>query len=670
MPSRSLVVARAASAAVTVVALAVLCGWWLPTPGLSRLYLPGPSVKTNAALALACLGVSNLLRMAGASSLTRRAATALASLALAIGAATLFEHLVGWDLRLDTLLAVEAPGALATPSPNRMGPPVSLSIVLIGAALVALETRSAPRRALAHALSLLTCAIALLSLIGYAYGITELYSADYSGIPLIAAVLLLTLGVAVQAGAPETGLPALIMRGDEVGLFVRRLLLAAIVLPFGIGWGMVALVDMQAFGGSVAISAMALMLTLFLTWLIWTTGRRLARSSDARAAFEHALAASEQSLRETDRQRSEFLATLSHELRNPLAPIRFAVELLDGPPPVAERARQNIDRQVRHLTRLTDDLLDLTRISTNKLQLRPRTCPVGELVDDAVGAVASEVQQAGQTLSVEGSSEPLWLDADPDRVVQMLVNLLNNASRYTDRGGRIVLSVEASGADVKLSVRDTGRGIAAEDLPRVFERFVQVGESRQGGLGIGLALVKALAERQHGEVTAASAGVGQGATFTIRLPRAVAPAGGAETARPGRPEPRRRILVVDDNQDAADMLGTVIGAWGHDVLVCYDPLDAQSRAVVFGPDAALLDLGMPLMDGFELARRLRAGTAGRSLFLVAITGWGQDDVRARALEAGFDAHLTKPADPAALRELLASRFAAQAAASEADLPAG
>ena len=670
MPSRSLVVARAASAAVTVVALAVLCGWWLPTPGLSRLYLPGPSVKTNAALALACLGVSNLLRMAGASSLTRRAATALASLALAIGAATLFEHLVGWDLRLDTLLAVEAPGALATPSPNRMGPPVSLSIVLIGAALVALETRSAPRRALAHALSLLTCAIALLSLIGYAYGITELYSADYSGIPLIAAVLLLTLGVAVQAGAPETGLPALIMRGDEVGLFVRRLLLAAIVLPFGIGWGMVALVDMQAFGGSVAISAMALMLTLFLTWLIWTTGRRLARSSDARAAFEHALAASEQSLRETDRQRSEFLATLSHELRNPLAPIRFAVELLDGPPPVAERARQNIDRQVRHLTRLTDDLLDLTRISTNKLQLRPRTCPVAELVDDAVGAVASEVQQAGQTLSVEGSSEPLWLDADPDRVVQMLVNLLNNASRYTDRGGRIVLSVEASGADVKLSVRDTGRGIAAEDLPRVFERFVQVGESRQGGLGIGLALVKALAERQHGEVTAASAGVGQGATFTIRLPRAVAPPGGAETARPGRPEPRRRILVVDDNQDAADMLGTVIGAWGHDVLVCYDPLDAQSRAVVFGPDAALLDLGMPLMDGFELARRLRAGTAGRSLFLVAITGWGQDDVRARALEAGFDAHLTKPADPAALRELLASRFAAQAAASEADLPAG
>jgi signal transduction histidine kinase/ActR/RegA family two-component response regulator len=498
--------------------------------------------------------------------------------------------------------------------------------------------------------------ITLLPLIGYAYGFSELYDlARFTGIALITAVALLLLALAVQAGRPDTGLAWLMCREDEVGVFARQILPAAILLPFGIGWVLARMFGAGVVDAPFAISAMALVLIILMTGLIWRTGTSLVVSLDARAATQHALAERERTLREADQQKTEFLATLSHELRNPLAPIRFAVELLNGPPTSAERARQTIERQVRHLTRLIDDLLDLTRITRNKLELHPRPSELRRLISDAVDAVSDEIRRAHHDLQIDLPSEDIWLQVDPDRVVQMLVNLLTNATRYSEPGGKIALGATIDTAHVTISVKDEGQGLEAADLERVFERFVQVGKSQHGGLGLGLALVKSLAELQGGHVEARSEGLGRGAEFHVRLPRAAAPL--PEVVK--SPEPSRgpwRILVVDDNRDAADMLNQLLEATGHQVAVAYDGEEALQQAVSFKPQVGLLDIGMAGMDGYELARRLRNDARVSDLFLVAITGWGQEEDRRRALSAGFDAHLTKPADPDALDALLTARF--------------
>ncbi|HXW05779.1 MAG TPA: ATP-binding protein [Vicinamibacterales bacterium] len=654
MASRSKRFSRISSLLVSLAGLAVLLGWLLDIPALTSLYLPGPTLKTNAALCLMALGLANLcLLHDGRVRRWRAVAHVLAALPTAIGAMTLSQHVVGWDLGIDQLLATEPAGALATASPNRMGPPASIANVLLGTALFLVDRASPRARALGHASAFLTCAIAILPLMGYAYGFSELYSlARYTGIAMVTAVALLILGVAIQAGRPDAGLAALVCRNDEVGHLTRRLLTAGIVLPFALGWLFAALLSAGITDAPYAISAMALVLIVLMAALIWQTVTELAQVSDARAATERALSESERSLREADQQKTEFLATLSHELRNPLAPIRFALELLNGPPPVASRARQTIERQVRHLTRLIDDLLDLTRITRNKLQLHRRPSDLRELVNDAVDAVAGELEGANHRLEIHWTPQPVWLEVDPDRVVQMLVNLLTNAIRYSDPGGTISIAASLDDTDVQVSVTDTGHGIEAADLPRVFERFVQVGAGRHGGLGIGLALVKALAELHGGTVEARSAGLGRGAEFRIRLPRAMAP-GQDRSGEVLRPSPTpRRILVVDDNRDAADMLAGVLTSAGHQVVVAYDGPEALRRAADFQPEVGLLDVGMDGMNGYELATRLRSELNQPGLLLVAITGWGQDDDRRRALASGFDAHLTKPADSEALSALL------------------
>ena len=469
------------------------------------------------------------------------------------------------------------------------------------------------------------------------------------------AVALFVLALAVQAGRPDTGLALLFCREDEVGVFARRMLPAAVLLPFGIGWVLARQFGAGHVDAPFAISTMALVLIVLMAGVIWRTGTQLVLSLDARAATERALAESERTLRETDQQKTEFLATLSHELRNPLAPIRFAVELLNGPPPAAESARRTIERQVQHLTRLIDDLLDLTRITRDKLELHVRPSELRQLVNDAVNAVSSEIKRAGHKLEIDLPPQPVWLNVDPDRVVQMLVNLLTNATRYSEPGGRIRVATTAADGDVTIHVRDSGHGIAAVDLDRVFERFVQVGETRHGGLGIGLALVKALAELHGGSVRARSAGRGKGSEFRLRLPRAAAPDAGA-AAGDDPAMPSCRILVVDDNRDAADMLSRLLTASGHSVRLAYDGEEALRQAIAFNPQVGLLDIGMPEMNGYELAARLREHTQLRELFLVAITGWGQEEDRQRAMSAGFDAHLTKPADPVEIARLLAARF--------------
>jgi CheY-like chemotaxis protein len=325
-----------------------------------------------------------------------------------------------------------------------------------------------------------------------------------------------------------------------------------------------------------------------------------------------------------------------------------------GDPKSHARAREVIDRQLRHLVRLVDDLLDVTRIASNKLQLRKQLLRLDVIVQQAVESAAPNFERGRQRFIAPLLPPDVWLDADPDRMVQVLTNLLNNASKFTPPGGRVSLAVEANDAEVTLRVSDTGIGVKPDDQARVFDLFVQVSDAGQTGLGIGLALVKGTVELHGGRVEVESAGPGAGSTFSVRLPRAQAPErhprqdddhfGGGDS---------RRILVVDDNVDAADMMRALLELSGHQVLVAHDGPAALEAAAGFKPHIGLLDIGLPTMDGYELARRIRAEPATRSMFLVAVTGWGQAEDRQRSREHGFDAHLTKPADPDAVLRLIA-----------------
>ncbi len=366
-----------------------------------------------------------------------------------------------------------------------------------------------------------------------------------------------------------------------------------------------------------------------------------------------------------DRRKNEFLATLAHELRNPLAAIRNAAQILSakGPPdPDLRWSRGVILRQVSHMARLLDDLLDLSRISQNKLDLRKERTELAAAFEMAVETSRPLIESGGHELIVNLPSEPVYLDADPVRLSQVFSNLLQNAAKYSDAGGNIRLAGELQGSEVLVSVKDDGIGISAETLPRIFEMFSQgqrVLERSQDGLGIGLALVRGLVGLHGGSIEARSDGPGQGSEFVVRLPRLVPPAvemrerSGAG-AGPMHAAPRRRLLIVDDLKDNADTLAMLLELKGHEVHMAYDGEEAIAAAERFQPEVVLLDIGMPKLDGYEACRHIRQQPWGKEMFLIALTGWGQDDDRRRTEEAGFDHHLVKPADPAVLLQLLAS----------------
>jgi len=367
-------------------------------------------------------------------------------------------------------------------------------------------------------------------------------------------------------------------------------------------------------------------------------------------------------LAEIDRRKTEFLATLAHELRNPLAPLTNGLQLMRravNNPVTQERAREMMERQLSHLVRLVDDLLDIARISSGKVELKKERVTLKNVLSSAVETSMPLITASGHTLEVHVPESSLQIVADATRLAQVVSNLLNNAAKYTPHGGHIELSVRREASRVAITVSDTGVGIAAEALPQVFEMFTQVGRSRdrsQGGLGIGLALVRRLVELHGGTVTVESPGHGCGSTFTVRLPLSEprkererpALAAGANGGGPAR-----RVLVVDDNADAAESLATLLELSGHVTRVANDGDEAVRIAHEFHPDIVFLDIGMPGKDGYEVARELRASPHTRQAVLVALTGWGAKDDRARSRRAGFDHHLTKPAGLEAVDELLA-----------------
>lgn len=381
------------------------------------------------------------------------------------------------------------------------------------------------------------------------------------------------------------------------------------------------------------------------------------------AARQHELTAVAESLsaklQAAIEMRDRFIAVMSHELRNPLTTLSTGLELLKlagGDAVTAESARDMMDRQLKQMVRLVDDLLDMSRITTGKLELHKERVELASIVRDVVEASRALIDDRGHKLTVTLPPGPVLLDADSARLTQVFLNLLNNSAKYSERGGEIRLSAEIDRSEIVVSVRDTGIGIPAGKLPHIFEAFVQVDmswERRQGGMGIGLSLVKEFVELHGGHVEARSDGSGKGSEFIVRLPVAA----GAATEPIASPEktrrPRRRILVVDDNRDAAESLAMVLKVLGHDVRTAHDGEAGLAAAAEYRPDLVVMDLGMPNMDGYEACRRIRAESWGGDPFLVALTGWGSVDEQRRTRDAGFDRHLVKPVDADALSKIIA-----------------
>jgi signal transduction histidine kinase len=387
--------------------------------------------------------------------------------------------------------------------------------------------------------------------------------------------------------------------------------------------------------------------------------RRQYQIRDQIEALRHA----EEALLAADRRKDEFLATLAHELRNPLAPLRSALQVIARARPDDPRMGDPVsimERQMVVMVRLVDDLLDVARISSGKVVLQRERVDLRASVESALEIVRPAIVAAGHAVEVQGPGRPAWVAGDPTRLSQVIGNLLNNAVKYTPDGGRITLHLSAEDGEAVLCVKDDGVGIPPSQLSGVFDMFAQINRTldrAQGGLGIGLALVRHLVELHGGRITAASEGIDRGCMFTVRLP--LLPHALSEDAAPSRPPspvfaPCRplRILVIDDNRDAADTLALLLGTEGHDTRVEYAGAAALQVAAEFAPEVVFCDIGLPGMTGHEVAGRLRADGLRDSMVLVAVTGWGTDEDKRRTRAAGFDHHLTKPVSVDMLHEIL------------------
>ncbi|HVK99992.1 MAG TPA: response regulator [Dongiaceae bacterium] len=390
-------------------------------------------------------------------------------------------------------------------------------------------------------------------------------------------------------------------------------------------------------------------------------------------------------LTEADRHKDEFLALLAHELRNPLAPIRYGVQLMrrsenagESGGSVDDKVLDMLERQLGQMVRLVDDLLDNSRISQGKLTLQKQRIELATVLSEAVETSRPHINAGGHQLTVVMPPDPVFIEADGTRLAQVFSNLLNNSAKFTAPGGRIQLAAEVRGHDIVVSIKDTGVGISSEKLPRIFEMFMQADHSLEkthGGLGIGLTLVKKLVEMHGGAVEAKSEGHGKGSEFVVRLPGAVLQALKTPPAKnksvlsaddtSDRSSDGLRILVADDNQDAANALATLLKIMGYQVRTANDGLQAVAEATESLPDVILMDIGMPRLNGYDACRRIRELAGGENVFLIALTGWGQDEDKQRSKEAGFNRHMLKPIDIAALQKLLS-----EASPSNKERPAG
>jgi PAS domain S-box-containing protein len=789
IPRWPYVFARILGGAAFVGALASFCAWMLDVPRLADWLDRGISIQPNTALAVGLAG----LGLVAAASRRRLTAVLLGLAVTSIGGATLTEWITGIAPGFDRWFTFDREwGREGTVFTGRMGIPASVSLTLLGFALLASVSSVHGIRRRAPLIAIITFGIGLLSSTGYLYGADVLFTVPRAtAISMQTAALIVMLSVGVIALHPEHRPMRWLVSRSAVGVVARLAVPTVVVGPIVLGWLTLAGERAGFYDSSFATALLVLALIALLGMILWRGMEALTRhetdliaseervqlaitagdagtwdldlrtgdnkNSDTyfgllgydpsrsrhtsqelwesvvwpddlpqvRKEWLRALGARElfrqeyrarradgsivwvraagrffydasgrairfvgvfadvtdthtamEALRDADRRKDEFLATLAHELRNPLAPIRNALGVLKlkGPPtPEVHWARDVIDRQLQQMTRLIDDLLDTSRIGTGKIELQRQRVELAEIVHGAVEASRPLIAQHGHELCVELPSEPVYLHGDLVRLSQVFCNLLNNAARYTPQGGRIEVTGTLKASAVLLSVRDNGIGIPRDMLPKVFEMFTQVDRSLErsrGGLGIGLTLVKQLVELHGGRVEAHSAGPGHGSEFVVRLPVLTeagtrVPATPRNAAQPPTPD-GRRVLVVDDNKDAAESLAMLLRLMGLQCVTAHDGLEGLRLAREQQPEIVLLDIGLPGMNGYDAAAAIRAEPWGKSTTLVALTGWGQSEDRRRSRAAGFDVHLVKPVTTEQLVEVL-ERGSARETATAAEV---
>ncbi|MBI3653120.1 MAG: response regulator [Acidobacteria bacterium] len=662
--------ALALSIFVLLVGALVLAGWLFAIESFKALY-GDITMKANTALGLTFAGASSgLLCRETLGPRLRRVGQLLATLVLLIGALTLSEHLIGWNLGIDELLFTELPGALATTSPGRMGPNASASFTLCGIALLLFY--SGQRKALAQSLSALMGLIALLTLIGYAYQVEALYGiAKYTGIAFHTTLAFFALSLALLSSHPQQGIVAAISSAHAGGIIARRLLIPAMLVPFLLNW--LRLLGQQAgyydlgFGSSL----MAVMAIALFTFLIWFNAsklnhierQRLAAEAEARAQAEKA-----------NRLKDEFLATVSHELRTPLNAVLGWATLLgkgDLDAEMVSRALEAIERNTKAQAQLIEDLLDVSRIASGKLHLEMQPVNLEALIQMTVEAMRPAIAAKGITLQMNLPPAIGEFHGDAQRLQQVILNLLSNAVKFTPEHGHIEVNLEYREAQAQISVSDTGSGIAGDFLPYIFDRFQQADSTstrKHGGLGLGLSIARHLVEAHGGTITAFSDGDGAGARFVVRLPLPTATvkssaANGNALDLNLSPQNNldaealngRKVLAVDDDANTREMVSGVLHQYGIQVRTASSAKEALDILAIWSPDVMICDLGMPEEDGYSLIDKVRQWEAasGKLIPAIALTGFAQVEERERALAAGFQLFLGKPIEAQELLVALA-----------------
>jgi signal transduction histidine kinase/ActR/RegA family two-component response regulator len=658
-----------------------LAGWFFGIDALKGgAYSLGITIKANTALALVLLGTALILlapeRRGTASTVIGRAC---ASTAAAIGIATLCEHIFGWNLGIDEALFRETAGEAATSSPNRMGPPASLCLPLIGISYLLMDGSSRLTRRAHQLLAAAALVVATTPILGYIYGVQELYGiATFTGIALPTASCLALLAMGSLFARPRVGAARLLAAEDEGGMTVRRLLPAAILLPITLGLIRTMLENLGYFDPTFGRTLLTLSFILVFSTLIWWNGRALSKLSAARARAEAAERdltarlldaldrerASRENAEHANRMKDEFLATLSHELRTPLnAILGWATVLAQGAGTEQDMRRglETIERNSKLQARLIEDLLDMSRIVSGNIRLEPRDVDLCVMIDAAIAAITPTADDKGVALERDLEVAACRVHGDPERLHQIFWNLLSNAIKFTQRGGKVRVDLREAGTDAIVTVSDTGIGIPRASLERIFEQFHQADATstrRHGGLGLGLSIARRLAELHGGSVVAESEGEGKGSRFTVTLPleadmplRVSVPGTGrypdGDSPKDGADVLRGvSVLVVDDDPDGRDLVGTILGDRGAAVVVADGYSGAMREIEGASFDLLICDIAMPERDGYDVIREIRKRVP--ELPAIALTAFTHEANEKRALHAGFQLHLTRPVDPGRL----------------------